>query len=156
VQRFVDALFRPKDLILLRPIETWTEGGEKRSQVVYKEIGHHRANDLVRPQVWGHLQAVANEHKANLFFGVCPRFRGGQQYDLAWQIRMVRVLWADLDHCAPEEALKRCKAAGLPWPSIVVNSGHGVHLYWILAKPYLIDDAGDPPPVLKNILQRWS
>ena len=28
-----------------------------------------------------------------------------------------------------------------------MNSGNGVHLYWLLDTPYLIDDAGDPPPV---------
>ena len=29
-----------------------------------------------------------------------------------------------------------------------MNSGNGVHLYWILQQPVSIDDAGDPPPVL--------
>ena len=33
-------------------------------------------------------------------------------------------------------------------PSIIVNSGNGVHLYWLLDTPYEIDDVGMPPPVL--------
>src|SRR5262249_31414446 len=63
------------------------------------------------------------------------------------QIRTVRVLWADLDHCMPDEALERCRSASLPEPSIVVRSGAGVHLYWLLDEPFLIDDVGEPPPV---------
>ena len=45
------------------------------------------------------------------------------------------------------EARERIAKAGLPPPSIIVNSGNGVHLYWLLEEPYLIDDAGDPPAV---------
>ena len=31
--------------------------------------------------------------------------------------------------------------------SIIVASGNGVHLYWLLDQPHLIDDAGDPPAI---------
>ena len=51
------------------------------------------------------------------------------------------------DHVTVAEARERVAKAGLPPPSIVVNSGNGVHLYWLLDEPFLIDDAGDPPPV---------
>ena len=67
---------------------------------------------------------------------------------------MVRVLWIDVDHCTVDEALDRCKTAGLPEPSILVASGNGVHLYWILAEAYVIDDAADPPPVLTEFIDQ--
>src|SRR5437764_156278 len=35
-----------------------------------------------------------------------------------------------------------------------VRSGHGAHLYWLLAEPYLIDDAGDPPPIHTEFVDR--
>ena len=50
-------------------------------------------------------------------------------------------------HFTATDALKRCKDNGLPLLSIVVNSGNGVHLYWLLDEPYLIDDVGDLPAV---------
>jgi len=60
----------------------------------------------------------------------------------------IRTLWADIDHVSPPEALKAISNAKLPEPSIVVNSGNGVHVYWLLQEPVLIDDVGSPPPVL--------
>jgi hypothetical protein len=151
--RFAAAVFSEKDVVLLRPVETWTDPttGKKQSRVVWKEVGHQIARRLFKDAgfiAW--LLGVGEKERANLFFGVCPRFGGKAQYDKAWQIRTVRVLWADLDHCTAEEALRRCEAAGLPRPSIIVCSGNGVHLYWLLDEPYLIDDAGDPTPVLKE------
>ncbi len=146
-QPFLAAVFQPADLVLVRPIETWTEAGKKSSRVIYRSAQCYKARELMAPKTFARVLEVGAQEQANLFFGVCPRQGGNGQYDLAWQIRTVRVLWADIDHCTVEEALKRCEAAGLPPPSVVVRSGHGVHLYWILAEPYLVDDAGDPPPV---------
>jgi putative DNA primase/helicase len=82
-----------------------------------------------------------------LFFGVCPRFGNKGRFDLAWQIRTLRCLWADLDGCTPEQAVQRCAAQNMPDPTAIVSSGNGVHLYWLLDQPFLIDDVGDPPPV---------
>jgi hypothetical protein len=93
------------------------------------------------------LNQVLAENHANAFFSCCPRFGEGVGYEKAWQIRLVLFLWADLDNTSVEQALERCKLAGLPEPTIVVSSGNGVHLYWKLVQPYSIDDAGDPQRV---------
>ncbi|MEQ9588027.1 MAG: hypothetical protein RJS97_08745 [Parvibaculaceae bacterium] len=145
-ERFLRALFEDGDRILFRPIETWTEMGRKRSRVDFDSIRHAQLTLNLDVTILQQLRA-AEQKRLNLFFGVCPRFGGNQQFDLAWQIRTVRALWADLDHCTVDEALERVQSAGLPEPSIVVNSGNGVHLYWLLQEPYLIDDVSDPPPV---------
>jgi hypothetical protein len=147
---FLAALFEPADCFVIRPIETWTdpESSRKCSEVIYQGTRYPRADFFLRtPGLFGALLKISQANRANLFFGVCPRV-GPKGYDLAWQIRTVRALWADLDHCTPEEALMRCEAVCLPRPSVVVNSGHGVHLYWLLAEPYLIDDADGPPPAV--------
>jgi len=159
---FFQALFTPGDTILLRPIEAWTENGQKKSAVDYKGVAYLTIGlyagagnngqwiprpEAIRNAISQQMQR-AESTQCNVFFGVCPRIGGSGQYDQAWQIRTVRVLWSDVDDCKPAEALDRCKAAGLPEPSIVVGSGHGTHLYWLLAEPYIIDDAGAPPPVL--------
>jgi len=83
----------------------------------------------------------------NLFFGVRPRLGADGRFDLAWQIRTVRTLWTDIDHVTVDEAIDRVAEAGLSEPSIIVNSGNGVHLYWLLDEPFHIDDVGRPPPI---------
>lgn len=148
--RFLWALFEEKDTILFRPIETWVEGGKKRSRVLYKSETYRVANLVLLKLALQNLIEIAKIEHANIFFGVCPRLGNKGRFDLAWQIRTVRVLWADIDHVTVDEARERVAKAGLPQPSIIVNSGNGVHLYWLLEQPYLIDDVGDPPPVRKE------
>ncbi len=153
VVRFLQAVFAPSDYILIRPIETWTQNGQKKSRVDHKGIQCIQAGDNVDNVIQRHNER-SKVTKCNIFFGVCPRFGSRGQYGFAWQIRIVRVLWADVDHCTVDEAVGRCNAAGLPKPSIVVASGNGAHLYWILAEPYLIDDVGDPPPVFTDFIDQ--
>lgn len=155
---FFSAVFAPGDVLLIRPVETWTEAGRKRSRVDYDGIRYERLG--LRDTTGGWVEypeqlaeAVrragcrAEEERTNLFFGVCPRLGPDGSWEKAWQIRTVRVLWSDIDDAQPQEAVGRARPSGLPDPSIVVASGRGVHLYWLLAEPYVIDDAGDPPPV---------
>lgn len=73
----------------------------------------------------------------NVYFGVCPRNdRKGKEEN----VKQVNCLWADLD-CRDEkerqERLQKLRNFKLP-PSIIVNSGHGYHVYWLLSQPYLI------------------
>lgn len=163
IEAFFEAVFAPGDWLTIRPVETWTEGGQRRSRVDYEGIccehlGLRTVDGrwVTRPgQLAGMLQkcaARAAEERTNLFYGVCPRFGGEGRYEKAWQIRVVRTLWADLDHCTPEEGLARCRATKLPEPTIVVASGHGAHLYWALADPYVIDDVAEPP----QVHSQWS
>ena len=147
IQPFFDAMFEEHDTMLLRPVVSYTENGKKRTQVLYKSTLYRGRNPVLMLGAIPTLLRTAEQHQANLYFGVCPRVGPRGRFDLAWQIRTVRVLWADIDHVTIEEALARVRAAGLPEPSIVVNSGNGVHLYWILDVAYLIDDAGPAIPV---------
>jgi hypothetical protein len=146
--RFLTSLFAENQLVLFRPIETWTEAGRKRSRVDYHRTCYRAAvPDLLKLTILDQIQS-AEEQRVNLFFGVCPRLGDKGRFDLAWQIRTVRAMWTDIDHVTVNEALERVAKAGLPRPSIVVNSGNGAHLYWLLDQAYLIDDVGEPPPVL--------
>jgi hypothetical protein len=150
---FLTALFDPSDNVLFRPIETWVDGAKKQSRPIYPCIRHVQAStDL--PAELSRQMAASGTTMANIFFGVCPRLGGEEQYDQAWQIRTVRCIWSDVDHATVDEVVARIESAGLPKPSAVVNSGNGVHLYWLLDEPYLIDDAGDPPAVQKAWVPR--
>lgn len=58
-------------------------------------------------------------------------------------------LWADFDDTNDAaEVEARIRSAGLPQPSLTVNSGHGIHTYWLLDKRA---QAGDVVPVLKAL-----
>ncbi len=147
VYNFLSLLLGEGQILALRPIETWTDGDKKKSSVVYKSIQFVTCHALFIRDAVDRQLAVGEAKRANIFFGVCPRFGADGRFDKAWQIRRVSALWADLDHCSPERAIENCNKAGLPRPSIIVNSGNGVHLYWLLDSPYLIDDVGNPAGV---------
>lgn len=144
--RLISCIFAPADQILLRPVESWTEGGQKKTRPIYKHTGYSVAASYLFRTQFEKLLTVAEEESANLFYGVSPRFGVGG-FDKKWQIRIVRCLWADIDGCRPDEAAARCTASGVPAPTAIVSSGNGTHLYWKLAEPYRIDDAPAPPRV---------
>jgi len=145
--RFLSALFGESEIILFRPIEVWTENGKKQSRTFRNSTLYRTIENPELQLTLFYLLQNSESEKANVFFGACPRFGGRGEYDQAWQIRTVRALWADIDHISVEDARERIAKSGLPYPSIIVNSGNGVHLYWLLDEPYLIDDVGDPPAV---------
>lgn len=160
---FLRTLFPAGDCVLFRPIETWVANDKKISHVDYKGIVYRNLG-VNKGGVWQHVDAYfpillnpimerSAAMRTNTFFGVSPRF-GHKQYDQAWQIRVIRVLWADIDHVSVDEARAKIKAAGLPEPSVIVNSGNGVHVYWILSEPYLIDDVGNPDPVYVEFIDQ--
>jgi len=157
---FLGTIFAPGDYIAFRPVEVWREGDKQRARVdfeaaTYALLGHkngdgdgwHFSTTGVATTIRRQLARAAAEH-TNIFYGVAPRFGARGRFDLAWQVRRLNVLWSDVDDSDnPDELRKRCKSAGLPEPSITIHSGNGLHAYWLLSAPYLIDDAGAPPPV---------
>lgn len=118
--RFVTALFAPDDLIEIRAIES-------PGRVVFRDWSLAcQIADLT-----GKLRQL-NENAANVYFGVNPRSkRSGTKNAVA----CCRCVWADLDDVTLETVPRHWTRANLPSPSIVVASGHGVHLYWLLDKP---------------------
>lgn len=66
------------------------------------------------------------------FFSVCPRSRDAGGADA---VALARFQWADFDDRLLMEALEAVKAAGLPMPTLVVQSGRGCHVYWLLDQP---------------------
>ncbi len=134
LKQFLDTLFECNDLIELRCIETWQENDEQKSRV--------------RRRYWLTKDAIYNESKleelrslnirdaANIFFGVCPR--PAKNCGKSKDISIIRCFWADVDDCDMEEAKKRVRETSLPEPSITVDSGHGVHLYWLLSEPLIV------------------
>lgn len=68
----------------------------------------------------------------NIYFGVYDRRR---EDGTARSCESTGALWADYDDDRSLASIKAdIREAGLPEPSIVVNSGHGLHCYWLLTE----------------------
>jgi len=102
-----------------------------------------RLDPRVSTRYFPNLEILAKEHyqeDQNVFFGVCPH--ENMKADKG-QISYVTALWAGLDfnssgHSGTNlyfsnkaQAAKAIRSFPLP-PSIIVESGWGVHLYWLL------------------------
>lgn len=63
-------------------------------------------------------------------------------------VRALKALWLDIDHksglSTTEEVVRAvaafCKASQLPRPTVIVNSGHGEHIYWALDREVGLDE----------------
>ncbi len=146
---YLQAIYDPNDFVTLRPIETWTENGKKHSRVIYDLSATKAVDEWLQVALPPKIEEISGQ-RGNVFIGVCPRQSGEGSFELAWQIAIVRVLWADVDHCTVEEVQQRIEAVSLPEPTMIVSSGNGCHLYWWLTEPIL---TGAPAI---GVQQQWT
>jgi len=129
--RYGQAVFEPHDIVELRllgkgnPIKLWRAAQELPT--MYEELLRY------------------NRQGYNIYAGANPRRARGISGDEG--VLLARCLFVDFDDilpgdgCGPSEfALMRIDEAGLPSPTMVISSGHGVHAYWRLFEP--VDDLG--------------
>jgi hypothetical protein len=127
LEEFLTALFQPDELIEIRFIESWAFRGRKKSRVA-RSAQWLRRDELISQH--DEIADFARKKRANIYFGVCPRSHKGDSDDQA--IETVRCVWCDIDDVTVDQADARFNEADIPMPSIVVNSGSGVHAYWLL------------------------
>ena len=116
-QAFLTTIFAPEDVIEFRVVNGQSHWGN--------------LSDL--PEIVPSL-VQQNDAGKQIYFGGNPRkARGGTK---TCDVRLARCLFADFDdNTSVEDALRRIRIAGLPSPTIVVKTGGGVHVYWLLEKP---------------------
>ena len=152
LEEFIGAMFEPSDFVELRPIETWEDDGKKRSRLLFRDRAWIRASAL--PDHFDRLNGLnVGRERGNIFFGVAPRPRPrtGKKDD----IKVVRCIWVDVDDCSPDEFSTIVSEAGLPKPSIIIDSGHGTHAYWLLDEPFAITCTEDRDRI-ESIMTRLS
>jgi len=123
IQDFVSVVYEPSDIVEVRMI--------RNRHVLSK---WYKAADLA-----SHTDELLthNGRRYNIYVGVCPRRTiGGTKNE---DVDRARVLVADFDHTDLADALRRWTAVGLPTPSMIVLSGHGVHIYLKLASEIAAD-----------------
>ena len=121
-------------------------------------------NESVRCEFFDSIESLievinSKRFKGNIYFGVGPRsIRKGDKS----AIKHITSLCADVDYgeighkkkspyTNKETALKAIDKFPIK-PSIIVCSGYGLHCYWILKSPVVINDPDFIENILKNII----
>lgn len=132
VREFLEALF-PSDL----------DGAFIETRLIKPGCSIPSFHDSVDQFVSALPQNLAEQNGCNIYFGVHLRSRREGTKDA---IHTVRCLFVDLDakdlSGGKAEALKRLREFAL-LPSIIVDSGHGHHAYWLFKEPEQITHADD-------------
>src|SRR6056297_2500557 len=90
------------------------------------------------------------EKNYNVFIGIQPRTnKSGKDSS----VKKVICLWADIDakdfKGGKNEALKQINKFSLN-PTILIDSGNGYHAYWLLEKPFIINNKNDRKKIKKK------
>lgn len=78
---------------------------------------------------------VCYANERDLYVGVCPRTKIGSSVP-----SLGRVVWVDCDGVTQDEVKQSLWDLKLPGASMVVESGSGVHVYWLLDRDYTTDE----------------
>ncbi len=114
---------------------------EHRGFILVKVVKSEEAK--VATRYFPNIEVLGREiygEDSDVYFGICPRERMKPEKE---HVKFILALWGDIDigpeahekgqqfYRGPEEAAKAIRDFPLP-PSITVDSGHGLHLYWLL------------------------
>lgn len=128
---------------------------EHRGFILVKSF--RRGDPKISTRYFPNIEILAKENygeERDVYFGICPRERMKPDKE---HIHYLVALWADLDigveghegkkffFEGPQQAAKAIR--GFPRaPSIIVESGRGAHLYWLLKQ---VEPVSDPEKVEK-------
>ena len=119
VARFVECVFDPSDLVEVRLLPSG-------------QSDWFRAPALADPANVERFQK-ANDGGEHVHVGVNPRSGHGGR--TAADVACTQCLWADFDDTTIDAVRFKMSETTLPPPTMMVNSGHGVHCYWRLEEP---------------------
>lgn len=91
----------------------------------------HKVTRRFASSVSEFLEFAESYRNLEVYFGVSTRFMQGGKKENCYR---VKTLWADLDN----RKLSECKFP--VQPDIIVESGTGIHAYWLLKSPVLVKD----------------
>lgn len=120
IKIFASLLYEPSDVVEIRLLPV----GE--SIWVTADQLHSKTASLIRQNAQGQ----------NVYIGANPRrTKGGRA---AKDVKLARCLFADFDNNADyESVMERLAQTEFPDPTLALNSGHGIHMYWRLIEPMM-------------------
>lgn len=126
--RFFNELFKPGDVVNIRGFGSDVPVSSRN--IVWAEDGFAFAEHLDR----------LLEAGSNAGFGVSVR-RDIEGSGGAENLLHTRAVWVDIDDpdISTESIDQRAEDNGYPQPHYVIRTGGGVHLYWILNEPHMLD-----------------
>jgi hypothetical protein len=123
--------------VIQHGIYRWTFAGE--IDVLVNDLMKLNNGSVTWWGVWNKAENTWNdvaEEKGiplNIYASVNPRIATGCSKNE--DVLLCRCLFVDIESITAKEAQARVDRAGLPVPTMIVVSGHGVHLYWRLKNP---------------------
>lgn len=133
---------------------------EHRGFILVKSF--RRGDPKTSTRYFPNIEILAKEHygdERDVYFGICPRERMKAEKE---HVRYLVTLWADLDigqeghedkkifFEGPQQAAKAIRNFPRA-PSLIVESGRGAHLYWLLREVEEVTDHEKAEAALKNI-----
>jgi hypothetical protein len=125
---YTNLIFSSDDIVEVRAIRGSKDDVKKH---------WYYAKDL--PAAYNELISL-NEDGYNIYAG--PNPRKGFNVSGDYNVIHSRLLFADFDGINPPPELSigdfvksKLRELGLPVPTLLINSGHGVHTYWVLDRP---------------------
>lgn len=133
---------------------------EHRGFILVKSV--KRGDPKMSTRYFPNIEILAKEHygeERDVYFGICPRERMKAEKE---HIHYLVALWADLDigseghedkrvfYEGPQQAAKAIRSFPRA-PSIIVESGRGAHLYWLLKQVTEVTDTEKVEKLLRSI-----
>ncbi len=133
--RFIETVFAPSDIIEFRLLPSTA------SKFCTRDDIERTLSELVR----------LNKAGQHIYVGVNPRKKINGKTDA--DVSLARLVWVDVDNFEDIDfTLKTVSDCGLPAPSMVVSSGRGLHVYWLLDDP--IEDLAKWTRMQKGVIKR--
>lgn len=112
----------------------------KRMRAMFYTVGQILSD---WPTIANQLWLFNKEHVENIHHGVNPRFRKPKKHGTNADVSHYVAVWVDVDFHGQEGAVRKqfvdvvrdLQQRGLD-PSVIVESGRGLHAYWLFDKPY--------------------
>ena len=133
---------------------------EHRGFILVKSV--KRGDPKMSTRYFPNIEILAKEHygeERDVYFGICPRERMKAEKE---HIHYLVALWADLDigseghedkrvfYEGPQQAAKEIRSFPRG-PSIIVESGRGAHLCWLLTQVTEATDVEKIEKVIRNL-----
>lgn len=125
----ITAMYRKKYRTWIGSEETYKDGFMHHAYEITKLLNTY--NTGIKPTSFKHIGWLGGDED-QYYTPHIYNLRGGRTSN---NVQFLTCLYVDIDGVTPEEAEQRLCKSDLPKPTMMVNSGGGVHYYWFFNRP---------------------